>query len=327
MLARKQYLREGLTMGVLHHDTRELAMFEKAIITYTAVELKAHLRSFLLQAITLGEESQRLAARMAPFGCDLSPVRGIRAADSALRTWVRAVEAQASEEYAEGTGAVLRLADIEGLSFPNTVPDVGFSADRTESMRWDWIVAEKRDLKAQTEVMDKLLESIDFLTLEKGLQIEADGLAEKGKRDAADALANFLNLTGYARKPTALKPKGLMFTLHYGGTQEGLDRYDFRGVLTQTADAIRIAEDETGIAGLGSTLNGIASELSRTVSHKNIPSRTQMGVPGLLSVTIFKNHSEFVMESSRADALLSFVAMYSTRELRDVHDNQRALAL
>lgn len=302
-------------------------MFEKTIIAYTPIELKAHMRAFILQAITLGEESLRLAAKMAPFGCGLRPVRGICAADSALRAWVGAVEAQASEEFSEGTGAVLRLNSIDGLSFPQQVPDFGFAESRTDSLRWDWINAEKQGLEAQSLVMEKLLDAMDFDALVKGLRIEAGRLADKGKRDAADAIAGFLGLTGYARKATVLKPKGLVFTMHYGGTQEGLERYNFRDMLMKTAEAVGIAEEDTGVSGLRQVMVGVAEELFRTASHKDIPSRTQMGVPGLLAVTLFKNHSEFVMESSRADALLSFVALHSTKELRDVTNSQGALAL
>ena len=292
-------------------------MFTKPTIEYRGHELKASLRAFINGALVCSQALAEQARKIEYYGVEIRFSGGVMVIDDALKEWAKRLETVATLENQAETKAEISLRDAD-LRYPYSVPcdrDREFSGTARRSFRDDLIRCLDTDVPAQMVIMDDLLTMVDFDAMARLIQSQAASLVKAGYEQAANEIAELLGFKGYTPKATKLTPRGLVFTSMYGGVNSGMDRFYFQQDLAKAADALRIAEADLGISGASGAISNVCQALSRYPSFETIPSRTVLGITGVLSALVFKGKTEFTVEASRADALLSFIAQYGSVEL------------
>jgi hypothetical protein len=292
-------------------------MFTKPTIEYSGHELKASLRAFISGALVCSQALAELAKKIEFYGVEVRFSGGVLVIDAALKEWAKRLEGVATIENQAETQAVISLRN-DHLRYPYSVPcdrDREFSGTARRSFRDDLNRCSDTDNLSQMVIVDELLTMVDFDAMARLIQSQAASLVKAGYEQAANEIAELLGFKGYTPKTTKLTPRGLVFTSMYGGVNNGMDRFYFQQDLAKAVDALRIAEADLGISGTSRAISNVCQALSNYPGFETIPSRTVLGISGVLSAVVFKGKTEFTVEASRADALLSFIAQYSSIDL------------
>lgn len=295
-------------------------MFSKPILQHSADDLKANLLSFIRQALSLSSEIQRLSVEIADFGTDVRHLGGVSVVDDALREWLRKVEKAATAESGGNEyNFEISLSNCD-IRYPRSVPDTydRFFRDggKGRNYRMAMIGAEQNGVDAVLEIVDEMLQLIDFEGIAGAISSQAKCLKGAGYAAAANNIAEFLGLSGYTPTPTELNRRGLVFYAYYGANVDGMNKVNWTGDLSEVQKSLVMAEQDTGISGVSLAVNQVYRVVFGTSGLNPIPLRTTAGIPGVLEALFFKNKTRFTLEGSRADALLSFVAEHASVDLK-----------
>lgn len=286
-------------------------MFSKPIIELTGQELKTHCREFFengmqhyLNFSTKGHQLQSF------YNVEVSIPFAIEIADQLIASWAKGLIEQASRENNGGLNSEVTLpCPGDGSDYPRMVD---------HPHRHKWVNLERSGfIEEHMALFDAVMKPVDFEIIAKTIKDQAGKLVDLGMKSAARDIASFLNLMPRGSFPV-LKTAGLEFSKYGGGSSEGMDRYYLIRDLEEALSSLSIAERESGINGVRRSVADIMGQLHRYGVIEDIPTRTKLGNPGILSATVFKNKTKFILSRDHADALLSFIALHGDIELPEL---------
>ena len=289
----------------------KIAIFGKPIVEFTGPELKKHCRSFFENGMNKFLEFSTKGHQLESFhGIEVRIPYSIEAAERLLSTWKRELIARASSENNGGLDAEIRLPDPDdGSGYPDSIDD---------PHRMPWVNLERQGfIEEHMELFDAIMKPVDFDMIAKAIKDQAGSLVDLGMKSAARDLTSFLNLMPRGSNPV-MKTAGLEFSKYGGGSHEGMDRYYLIRDMEEALSALGVAEHETGVDGLCDAVSRITRELNAYGMIRDIPSRTKMGIPGILTATVYKDKTKFVLARDHADARLSFIALHGDIELPEL---------
>lgn len=267
--------------------------------------LRASLRSFVLEALSLADQVEALSAKLQPYGTDIRFLGGVCVADDAFTQWIKDLEKRVTEQYSGETTAEASLIYGNNGRYPcNGIPE-------DKDLRWEWCRA--GNLAEYEPLLDKTLESIDFDVLSAEIKRQAGSMVGEGYKKAANLFAAFLGLTGYTPDPTLFKGNSLTFSWYFNNSIT--DRMDRTKGLGKLIDCASVVEQDAGITGLQQALDQIRRVIWEASSLEPLQNRTRMGNPAVLEGVTYKQKIKFSMAKDTADALLAFIAQFGDVDL------------
>lgn len=171
------------------------------------------------------------------------------------------------------------------------------------------------------QAADELIATFDFEQLVADLSSAADGLENKGLREAADRLVDDLSLNKSWRLTNPPKRTGRhwVFTARMYVDSMG---YDYRLIegLNKLARAFGVAADDAGLDGVEAAMNSIVGQINEA-KYKTLPSRTKLG-NAVVEGVIFKEKLELRVSPDVGDGLLAFIALHTSRDVHDLEGTQ-----
>jgi hypothetical protein len=157
----------------------------------------------------------------------------------------------------------------------------------------------------------------DFNGLIKELDELTAGLENKGLKVSANKIAETLKMVFYRAeynkfRPTMTGQKASMF-LTFSKDDYTYSTY-LRTNLYNLCSHIRVAEQTSGLEGVHSGFQEIYDTFSRS-NWKNRETRSVINENGIVSCTIFKEKLQFKMSHEAAEAIITFVKLYSDHDL------------
>ena len=162
----------------------------------------------------------------------------------------------------------------------------------------------------------EIIATYHFELLVSELILASDKLEERGLQEAADLLANDLGLNADYGREHHPKRTGRywLFSRHLYG--DGLGGYDYRlrEGLDKLGAALEVAEEDSGVHGLGFSMSEIVEAFSN-IHQKKYPSRTVLGQGNVMECVVFKEKIELRVDHETGDGLLAFIAMHASVRL------------
>ncbi len=169
------------------------------------------------------------------------------------------------------------------------------------------------------DYIEALVDANDFDDIERQLREQAEGLEDKGLQQAANRIAQTLNLKRHRYHsdpgPTRQKRK-VLFT---ADIRHSYGSYDYSCIadMRELAEALRVAEAETGMAGVANGAAAVARALDNCTWNNPLPSRTRIGDHTAAPSVAYRACVKFELSPQDADSLIAFLRLYASVPLWD----------
>lgn len=168
-----------------------------------------------------------------------------------------------------------------------------------------------------SKVVSLVSQYYDFKGLIKELDYLTDKLQTKGLTQSANQVADALKMvlyhSGHEKNRPAMTGAKASFFLTFSKDDYSYSSY-FRDKLKKLMDSMRVVEEDAGIDGLHASFIEIY-ETFYTNNWRIHESRSVINETGLVSCIVFKEKLQFKMSREIAEAIISFVKLYSDKEL------------
>lgn len=158
------------------------------------------------------------------------------------------------------------------------------------------------------QFVSEQIERIDFESVVTYLESAKSSLEAEGLQDTARDVERLMG----TRDGLALAQKGRWFESEfYIHHAHGTYRFDRVRDLRKLAALLKIVERETGLTGLGDSINGVANTYDCCKWDEQVPNRTVMSEGMPIEGVAMKGRVKLRMKQEVAEALISFVSLHA----------------